>query len=34
LYVGKKAVKFYIPETEAVERLQELIIEHGKWVDP
>ena len=34
LYVGKKAVKFNIPETEAVERLQELIIEHGKWVDP
>ncbi|MEI7775710.1 MAG: (E)-4-hydroxy-3-methylbut-2-enyl-diphosphate synthase [Verrucomicrobiota bacterium] len=34
LYVGKKAVKFNIPETEAVERLRELIIEHGKWVDP
>ena len=34
LYVGKKAVKFNIPEAEAVERLQELIVEHGKWVDP
>jgi (E)-4-hydroxy-3-methylbut-2-enyl-diphosphate synthase len=27
-------VKFNIPEAEAVERLRELIIEHGKWVDP
>lgn len=34
LYVGKKAVKFNIPEAEAVERLQDLIREHGKWVDP
>jgi (E)-4-hydroxy-3-methylbut-2-enyl-diphosphate synthase len=34
LYVGKKPVKFNIPETEAVERLQDLIREHGKWVDP
>ena len=34
LYVGKKAVKFNIPEEEAVERLRELIAEHGKWVDP
>jgi len=34
LYVGKKAVKFNIPEAEAVERLRELIVEHGKWVDP
>src|SRR5437588_8480180 len=33
LYVGKKAVKFNIPELEAVERLQDLIREHGKWVD-
>ena len=33
LYVGKQAVKFNIPETEAVERLQDLIREHGKWVD-
>jgi (E)-4-hydroxy-3-methylbut-2-enyl-diphosphate synthase len=33
LYVGKKAVKFNIPETEAVDRLVDLIREHGKWVD-
>ncbi|HTG45853.1 MAG TPA: flavodoxin-dependent (E)-4-hydroxy-3-methylbut-2-enyl-diphosphate synthase, partial [Verrucomicrobiae bacterium] len=34
LYVGKKAVKFNIPETEAVERLVDLIREHNKWVEP
>ncbi|HVF71284.1 MAG TPA: (E)-4-hydroxy-3-methylbut-2-enyl-diphosphate synthase [Chthoniobacterales bacterium] len=34
LYVGKTAVKFNIPETEAVARLQDLIREHGKWVEP
>lgn len=34
LYVGKTAVKFNIPEAEAVARLQDLIREHGKWVDP
>jgi (E)-4-hydroxy-3-methylbut-2-enyl-diphosphate synthase len=33
LYVGKQAVKFNIPEGEAVERLVDLIREHGKWVD-
>jgi len=33
LYVGKVAVKFNIPESEAVERLVDLIKEHGKWVD-
>ena len=33
LYVGKQAVKFNIPEAEAVERLIDLIREHGKWVD-
>jgi (E)-4-hydroxy-3-methylbut-2-enyl-diphosphate synthase len=33
LYVGKTAVKFNIPEAEAVERLTDLIREHGKWVD-
>jgi (E)-4-hydroxy-3-methylbut-2-enyl-diphosphate synthase len=33
LYVGKKAVKFNIPQAEAVERLVELIREHGKWVE-
>jgi (E)-4-hydroxy-3-methylbut-2-enyl-diphosphate synthase len=34
LYVGKTAVKFNIPEAEAVDRLQDLIREHRKWVDP
>ena len=34
LYVGKTAVKFNIPEAEAVERLKDLIREHGKWVEP
>ncbi len=34
LYVGKSPVKFNIPETEAVQRLRDLIQEHGKWVDP
>jgi (E)-4-hydroxy-3-methylbut-2-enyl-diphosphate synthase len=34
LYVGKQPVKFNIPEAEAVERLQDLIREHGKWVEP
>ncbi|MBM3821349.1 MAG: (E)-4-hydroxy-3-methylbut-2-enyl-diphosphate synthase [Verrucomicrobia bacterium] len=34
LYVGKKPVKFNIPETEAVDRLVDLIREHGKWVEP
>ena len=33
LYVGKQAVKFNIPEVEAVERLIDLIREHGKWID-
>jgi len=33
LYVGKTAVKFNIPEAEAVERLTDLIRERGKWVD-
>jgi (E)-4-hydroxy-3-methylbut-2-enyl-diphosphate synthase len=33
LYVGKTPVKFNIPEAEAVERLTDLIREHGKWVD-
>ena len=32
LYVGKKPVKFNIPEAEAVERLVDLIKEPGKWV--
>jgi (E)-4-hydroxy-3-methylbut-2-enyl-diphosphate synthase len=34
LYVGKTAVKFNIPEGEAVDRLQDLIRDHGKWIDP
>jgi (E)-4-hydroxy-3-methylbut-2-enyl-diphosphate synthase len=34
LYVGKTPVKFNIPEGEAVDRLQDLIREHGKWIDP
>jgi len=34
LYVGKKPVKFNIPEDEAVDRLKDLIREHGKWVEP
>ncbi len=33
LYVGKQAVKFNIPEGEAVERLQDLIREHGRWFE-
>jgi len=33
LYVGKQAVKFNIPEGEAVERLKDLIQEHGRWID-
>jgi (E)-4-hydroxy-3-methylbut-2-enyl-diphosphate synthase len=34
LYVGKKPVKFNVPEIEAVDRLVDLIRENGKWVDP
>ena len=34
LYVGKTSVKFNIPEAEAVDRLKDLIREHGKWVEP
>jgi (E)-4-hydroxy-3-methylbut-2-enyl-diphosphate synthase len=33
LYVGKEAVQFYIPEGEAVERLVDLIKEHGRWIE-
>ena len=33
LYVGKQPIKFNIPEAEAVERLVDLIKEHGKWVE-
>jgi len=34
LYVGKTPVKFHIPEQEAVERLVDLIRDHGRWFDP
>ncbi len=34
LYVGKTPIKFNIPENEAVQRLVDLIREHGRWVDP
>ncbi|HWN94566.1 MAG TPA: (E)-4-hydroxy-3-methylbut-2-enyl-diphosphate synthase [Methylomirabilota bacterium] len=34
LYVGKQAIRFNIPEVEAVERLVDLIKEHGKWAEP
>lgn len=34
LYIGKSPVKFNIPETEAVDRLIDLIRENGKWVEP
>ncbi|MEY3480927.1 MAG: (E)-4-hydroxy-3-methylbut-2-enyl-diphosphate synthase [Verrucomicrobiota bacterium] len=33
LYIGKKAVRFNIPETEAVDRLVDLIKENGRWVE-
>jgi len=34
LYVGKTPIKFNIPEAEAVDRLVDLIREHGKWTEP
>jgi (E)-4-hydroxy-3-methylbut-2-enyl-diphosphate synthase len=34
LYVGKTPVKFNIPQAESVDRLVDLIREHGKWVEP
>jgi (E)-4-hydroxy-3-methylbut-2-enyl-diphosphate synthase len=33
LYVGKTPIKFNLPEAEAVDRLVDLIKEHGKWVE-
>ncbi|MCB1065048.1 MAG: (E)-4-hydroxy-3-methylbut-2-enyl-diphosphate synthase [Verrucomicrobiae bacterium] len=33
LYVGKEPVKFNLPEDEAVDRLIDLIKEHGRWFD-
>jgi (E)-4-hydroxy-3-methylbut-2-enyl-diphosphate synthase len=34
LYVGKKPVKFNVPEEEAVNRLVDLIKEHNRWEEP
>jgi (E)-4-hydroxy-3-methylbut-2-enyl-diphosphate synthase len=34
LYVGKTPIKFNLPEAEAVDRLVDLIQEHGKWAEP
>ncbi len=34
LYVGKTPIKFNISEAEAVDRLVDLIKEHGKWSEP
>ncbi len=34
LYVGKTPIKFNIPEADAVDRLVDLIREHGKWAEP
>lgn len=34
LYVGKECVKYNVPSEEALERLVDLIKEHGKWVEP
>lgn len=34
LYVGKNRVNSAIPETDAVDRLVNLIQEEGKWIDP
>jgi (E)-4-hydroxy-3-methylbut-2-enyl-diphosphate synthase len=34
LYIGKTAVKFNIPEAEAVDRLVDLIKENGRWLEP
>ena len=33
LYVGKQAVKFNIPQQEAVDRLIDLIKEHDRWME-
>ena len=34
LYVGKECVQYNVPSENALERLVELIREHGKWIDP
>ena len=33
LYVGKQPERFNIPEAEAVDRLTDLIREHGRWLE-
>lgn len=33
LYVGKECVKYNVPSDQALDRLIELIKEHGKWVE-
>ena len=34
LYVGKECVQYNVPSAEALDRLIDLIKEHGKWVEP
>ncbi|MGJ8640881.1 MAG: (E)-4-hydroxy-3-methylbut-2-enyl-diphosphate synthase [Opitutaceae bacterium] len=34
LYVGKECVQYNVPAAEALDRLIDLIKEHGKWVEP
>lgn len=34
LYVGKDCVKYNVPSEDALDRLIDLIKEHGKWVEP
>jgi (E)-4-hydroxy-3-methylbut-2-enyl-diphosphate synthase len=34
LYVGKECVKYNVPAKDALDRLIDLIKEHGKWVEP
>jgi (E)-4-hydroxy-3-methylbut-2-enyl-diphosphate synthase len=34
LYVGKECVQYHVPESEADQRLIDLIKTHGKWQDP
>jgi (E)-4-hydroxy-3-methylbut-2-enyl-diphosphate synthase len=34
LYVGKRPVRFNVPEAEAVDRLVGLIKENGRWLEP
>ena len=33
LYVGKECVKYNVPSEKALDRLIDLIKEHGKWVE-